>query len=273
MLKLLIILATVVLPAVADPADPPPPGHLGDRIEAVRDATVVFRYATRPGVRGNGSTISLGEDGSGHLHTHGCWYEGIEDDLEPGPARVLVRMRRGLPHRLEARVGGCERRSEKWAVDLGRVPPGEAADWLLALAATTGDEDLARDAMLAARLAAGVTVWPALLDIARDGTRPADIREGAVFWLGQEAGEAACAGLEAILDDEDEDLALREAALFALSLRPEVECVPLLMEVATGSPSPALRRRALFWLGQQDDPRVLDLFESILAGNGPAPAR
>jgi len=45
------------------------------------------------------------------------------------------------------------------------------------------------------------------------------------------------------------------------------------MEVATGSPSPALRRRALFWLGQQDDPRVLDLFESILAGNGPAPAR
>jgi hypothetical protein len=273
MVKLLILLATMVLPAVADPADPPPPGPLGDRIAAVRDGALVFRYATRPGVRGNGMSVRLGDDGTGRLHTRGCWYEGAEEDLEEGPARVLVRMRRGLPHRLEARVGGCARRSETRAVDLGQVAPGEAADWLLDLAATTGDEDLARDAMLAACLAEGVTVWPALLDIARDGTRPPDIREGAVFWLGQEAGEAACAGLEAILDDEDEDLALREAALFALSLRPEAECVPLLLEVASESPSPALRRRALFWLGQKDDPRVLALFEAILAGDGAAPER
>jgi hypothetical protein len=30
------------------------------------------------------------------------------------------------------------------------------------------------------------------------------------------------------------------------------------------SPDPELRRTALFWLGQSNDPRAIDLFEEIL---------
>jgi len=31
-----------------------------------------------------------------------------------------------------------------------------------------------------------------------------------------------------------------------------------------GNPDPELRRKAIFWLGQSDDPRALALFEEVL---------
>jgi hypothetical protein len=36
------------------------------------------------------------------------------------------------------------------------------------------------------------------------------------------------------------------------------------MRLARSNKDPKVRRKALFWLGQSDDPRVLALFEDIL---------
>ncbi|PYP42245.1 MAG: hypothetical protein DMD43_03595 [Gemmatimonadetes bacterium] len=58
---------------------------------------------------------------------------------------------------------------------------------------------------------------------------------------------------------------MREQAVFALSQLPRDEGVPILIHVARSNRDPALRRKALFWLGQSDDPRALALFEEILA--------
>ncbi len=57
---------------------------------------------------------------------------------------------------------------------------------------------------------------------------------------------------------------MREQAVFALSQRPADEGVPALIRIAKANPHPELRKKALFWLGQSEDPRALTLFEEIL---------
>jgi HEAT repeat protein len=52
--------------------------------------------------------------------------------------------------------------------------------------------------------------------------------------------------------------------VFALSQRSSNEAVPALIKVARTSRDPELRKTALFWLGQSEDPRALHLFEEIL---------
>lgn len=57
---------------------------------------------------------------------------------------------------------------------------------------------------------------------------------------------------------------MREQAVFALSQLPEARGVPVLIRVATTNRDRAIRRKAMFWLGQSDDPRAVALFEDIL---------
>jgi HEAT repeat protein len=52
--------------------------------------------------------------------------------------------------------------------------------------------------------------------------------------------------------------------VFALSQRPREEGIPALIAVAKTNRDPEIRRKALFWLGQSEDPRALDLFEQLL---------
>jgi HEAT repeat protein len=49
-----------------------------------------------------------------------------------------------------------------------------------------------------------------------------------------------------------------------LSQRSADEAVPALIQIAKRNPDPEVRRTALFWLGQSEDPRALALFEEIL---------
>ncbi len=91
-----------------------------------------------------------------------------------------------------------------------------------------------------------------------------DTRRHAVFWLGQAAGEAATRGLDSIAVDARGDLEVRKHAVFALSQRPSEEGVPALIRIARTNSNPELRKSALFWLGQSEDPRALALFEELL---------
>ena len=52
--------------------------------------------------------------------------------------------------------------------------------------------------------------------------------------------------------------------MFALSQMPKEESVPRLIEVARTNRNPEVRKQAMFWLGQSDDPRALKFFEEIL---------
>ncbi|MCB1009080.1 MAG: HEAT repeat domain-containing protein, partial [Acidobacteria bacterium] len=82
-----------------------------------------------------------------------------------------------------------------------------------------------------------------------------------LFWLGQ-SDEPRAAGWirEAIAGDRDPEV--REQGVFALSQLDDGarELARLLRE----TDDPALRRQALFWLGQSEDPEALAALAGIL---------
>ena len=83
-----------------------------------------------------------------------------------------------------------------------------------------------------------------------------------LFWLGQKAGKKAINALNEAT--EDPDRAVKKKAVFALSQLPRDEAVPQLIHVADTNKDPAIRKEAMFWLGQTKDPRALDYFEKVL---------
>ena len=52
--------------------------------------------------------------------------------------------------------------------------------------------------------------------------------------------------------------------MFALSQLPKDDGVPRLIQVARTHSNAAVRKQAMFWLGQSNDPRALKFFEEIL---------
>jgi hypothetical protein len=228
---------------------------LAQRVQLAGDGTVRLSFAAREGVcsRGPGSiTIMDGDDD-----------EEWESDCERGPVRVSLRMRSGRVAESETYVGGRWRTGRDRVTDLGLVPAQEAADFLLALAPQAGDDD-GGELVTAATLADSAVVWPQLLRMARDTKVREETRRQAVFWLGQAAGDEAAKGLDSIAADGGGEIEIRKQAVFALSQRPAEEGVPILIRIAKNSRHPELRKSALFWLGQSEDPRALTLFEEIL---------
>jgi len=235
---------------------------IADAVDAMEQGHVLFEFPAREGVRGSGESITIDDD-----HRIGRWREGF--DYEPtteGPVRVEIRVRGRRVRNLETRVGGRIPKPRTGDVDLGAVQAPDAVEYLLELARTSPSGP-AEDAILPAALARGVTVWPSLLELARDRDRPDDVRGQAVFWLGQFAADAAVEGLVEIVDDEDSEIGIREAAVFALSQQGAEVAVPHLMRIAQTNGSRKIRESAFFWLAQSEDPRALNLFEEILSGN------
>ena len=230
---------------------------LAQRVQGAGDGTVRLSFAAREGVcsRGPGSITIMDDD-----EDHEEW----ESDCERGPVRVSLRMQGGRVADSETYVGGRWWAGRGRVTDLGLVPAQQAADLLLALAPQVGDDDDGGDLVTAATLADSVVVWPQLLRMARDSKIREETRLQAVFWLGQAAGDAATKGLDSIAADGRGDIEIRKQAVFALSQRPADEGVPVLIRIARTNRHPELRKTALFWLGQSEDPRALTLFEEIL---------
>jgi hypothetical protein len=239
------------------------------RVAAAPDGIVRLSFAARPNICGNGrGSISMDcDDGSCGRYTMFVGRrdrDEVEYDCEPGPVRVSLRVAGGRVTSMRTYVGGRWRATTGDGVtDLGTVGAREAAAYFLALA-TKDSGAGAEHAVFPAILADSVTVWPDLLRIARDGRVSRRARRQAVFWLGQAAGEAATRGLTQLVDDRATDRDVREQAVFALSQRPHDEGVPALIRIARENPDPELRKKAIFWLGQSDDPRALALFEELL---------
>ncbi len=226
---------------------------LAQRVAAVEEGTVRLSFAARPG-------------------TCGDWQDGItmrqdtdewQADCGSQPVRVALRVRDHLVYSVRTYVGG-QWLPDRFSTDLGTVRVQEAADYFIGLAARTGASRVGGDPLLPSVLADSVVIWPSLLRLARTPRVSRETRSQAVFWLSQAAGAAAGAALDSIVDDARGDREVRKSAIFALSQRSNDEGVPALIRIARANPDPELRKTALFWLGQSEDPRALDLFEEIL---------
>jgi HEAT repeat protein len=224
---------------------------LAQRITAVGTGTVRLSFPARPGVCGDGRHNIRVVDANDE------W----EEDCEPQPVRVALQVNDRRVTEVRSYVGG-RWRSGVSATDLGSVRPQDAAGYFLALAEREGD--VSGDPLLPATLADSIVIWPALLRIARNQAVPEETRRSAIFWLGQAAGAEAARALDSIAGDSSGDRDVRRHAVFALSQRSDNAGVPALLRIARTNPDPELRKTALFWLGQSEDPRALALFEEIL---------
>ena len=234
---------------------------LARRIAAAPDGEVRMTFAARPGLCDGHHRYMSGDDDTDVQYD--------EDECDDGPVRVVLWVSAHEPIRLHTHLGGRWRpRANITITDLGVLPASAAADYFLGLAEQKSTH-VGREAIFPATLADSaveVRIWPRLIALARDNSKPNETRKNAVFWLGQAAANATGA-LDSLVTDNSVDREVRESAIFALSQRPRDEGVPILINVAKNNHDPELRRKAMFWLGQTGDPRALELFESILTGH------
>ncbi len=101
-----------------------------------------------------------------------------------------------------------------------------------------------------------------LIAIARDKSLQKDTRSKGMFWLGEKASQKAFKTLKDIVED-DEDSEIQRQALFALTQNDE-HGVDEIIRIAKTHPNKKVRREAIFWLGQSEDPRALETLVDII---------
>lgn len=236
-------------------------GQLAQRVAAVDDGTVRIAYELKPGVEVCDRSIRSGDDRM-------VWTDGGRYD--PGACvtdvvQVDVEVRDGL-------VRGVEvvRPSEAPPADLrgpvARISPDEAVVFLLGLARSGATPGAAEDAVFPATIADADETWRDLISLAQDQEIHRSVRKTALFWVGQEAANAATEELSGVALADDEEQEVRDAAIFALSQRPENQAIASLIEIARSAEQAASRKSAMFWLAQSEDDRVVDFFEEVLLG-------
>jgi len=101
-----------------------------------------------------------------------------------------------------------------------------------------------------------------LLGIVTDSARPVEVRKQALFWAGQ--SEALKTSDLTALYDRLHDDAMQRQTIFVLSQRDDSAATDVLMRIARSDPEHDLRKQAMFWLGQKNDPRVAKFLADIL---------
>ena len=195
-------------------------------------------------------------------HGEMCWWNesGFGGHAPDAPVRlegptelvVLVRIENSRVDKI--RVASKDCRFDSAGVPfywLAGVPGPESVSWLRA---QNNDSALSAIAMHA-----DASALPTLIDAARNDPS-AKIRKQSLFWLAQRAADQTI--VSAVTNDPDRSV--REQAVFALSQLPKAQGTPLLIDVAKNNVDPAVRKRAMFWLGQSSDPKALDYIAGVL---------
>lgn len=113
----------------------------------------------------------------------------------------------------------------------------------------TTDLELQEQAVFALSQLSREKAVPALIDIAREHHHP-EIREKAIFWLGQEGGADVEAFFQDVLVSNAVTIEEQEQVVFAISQFSRSRSVPMLIEIAKEHEHQEIREKAVFWLGE-----------------------
>ena len=144
---------------------------------------------------------------------------------------------------------------------IGQSGAPESGAYLRELFGRIKGEELQKKILFSVSQMGGAENTKWLIGVARDRTRPVEIRKQALFWAGQ--GGAPLADLAALYNTMD-DREMKEQLIFVYSQRDEPAAVDKLLEISKHDPDPELRKKALFWLGQSDDPRAAKALQDII---------
>lgn len=239
---------------------------LAARVADAPDGVVHVQFDSRPGTCGDGRTMVgyrsalFGRDYSnvGKWHDQRC---------VPGPVRVALVIAGGVVTHATTQIGGSWPPASGRVTELGVVTAPEAAAYFFSLvprleSAFTRDHALLLPAVLAD---ADVAIVP-LIALARDGARSERTRRQALQWIGL-LGDAGVVPMLVGFASEgtasEDGKGLAGSAVGALAAIDGGAGIPALVQLARSAPL-ATRRNAVFWLGQNDDPRGLRMLHTII---------
>ena len=244
---------------------------LAARVAQAPDGVVRMTVPSRPGVCGDGKELVGYRSAlfARNFQTFGRWNT---DRCDAGPLRVTLDVERGKVVRLRTSVG-CTRwpETEGRVTDLGDVPPNEASAYFFSLVPQLEEEYTKDRTLIPAVLADDVPVIQPLLALARNADRAMNTRRSALMWLGILGDASIVPALVEFARDGGSDSdnpkadkkGLAGSALMALSALEDGVGVPALIDLSrTGKTS--VRRDAVFWLGQNEDPRGLRAILAIV---------
>ena len=150
---------------------------------------------------------------------------------------------------------------EKAIFWLGQSGSAGNATFLRSLYNRLKNDDLKKKVVFSLSQMGGLENGKWLLGVARDSSQGIEMRKQALFWAGQ-AGvpiEQLTALYTSVADQ-----AMREQLIFVYSQRDEPAALEKLIDIARHDPNPELRKRALFWLGQSEDSRAVQVLQEII---------
>jgi HEAT repeat protein len=148
---------------------------------------------------------------------------------------------------------------------LGQHPSAENAEYLRTLYAKLGKDgrgdDLRRNLLFSLSQMRGFGNDKWLLSVAADGSQSEEVRKQALF----AAGQAGVSGAEmASIYDRMTDRELKYQLIWVLSDTHDRAGSDKLVEIAQKDRDPEMRKKAIFWLGQKNDPRIRQILLDII---------
>ncbi len=132
---------------------------------------------------------------------------------------------------------------------LSEVPGDETLDILEEIVRNEEEIDLRSNALFALQEHHSSRADEIMQDIARDRDQPEEIRESAIFWIGQDGDSENVEFLMELYEELDDDL--KENVLFSISESDHRLAADWLMQIVKDEDEEMdLRNNALFWLGE-----------------------
>lgn len=231
---------------------------LAQRVTA-SDGSVQVLFPARPDVCGDGQSYIRMMRGRGDAIVDGDWNARDNRPCVFGQGRLLATVIDGEVTRLNVYVGPVPSNARETRTISATAP--DAAAWLVDLAQLSAPRAASR-AIQSLMFVDAPTPWPVMLRVARDQSRPREVRQSALLWLG--TGVTHKLGLSDVDERASDDDEMRTQAVFVLSQRPKNESVPELIEIVRTAKNRAARKAAIFWLGQSGDPRAADVYAELL---------
>lgn len=148
---------------------------------------------------------------------------------------------------------------------LGQQASKENAEYLRGLFARLGrdsrHEALRKSVLFSLSQMRGVGNDRWLLDVALDNAQSKDVRKQALF----AAGQAGVSSSELVsLYDKLTDRELKYQIIWVMSEARDRSGSDKLVEIAQKDKDPEMRKKAIFWLGQKNDPRISQILLDII---------
>ena len=225
---------------------------LTQRIAAVRDGEVRFRYAARAATCGDGERMVRLEDAMFIVSSRGGWTQVQGNIISDQPCRhglaeARLSVRDGAVISIRSTLPAPEMRPG--ARDLGIVPAADAARYFLSLIGFTplGVDD--QRVFLALVLADSTRIWPDLVGIARNASLSESLRGRALSWSGYDGDPALVPVLAGFLRDASAPSKIRSGAASGLSRLDDPAALRTLLDYVSNGDVAKLRATIVHIVG------------------------